>query len=333
MSIRLNKAIGVLLLLAIAGCTQTETNIPVTKPSKGLAVINFTSNFNTLRINEATNIKLLFHNYGDFDARNVTSILYGEGLLERSNEKNFSISIYQGKEDAHFWTLKAPLKLSQTESTTYVVSSRIYYYYNFSGTTQVAFVSPSYSGGEIPLSKTSLKSPLSVHFKARNPIRTLPQDNTSPGTMFTTTITISNDGVGNVDYFGCSSIQGCNKGSHLNSLRIKVPKDWTPVTNLDQWNKEEKGDEIEYSIYYDNLIENYNANSCSDSQTPACDNIRKALNDLRMVRGSEARIILQFAKDKVNDTTIDPISVSGDFGYEVDASDFTNRLPILVLGD
>lgn len=77
----------ILFMIIIAGCTQEEEqNPPVTTPvlkSKGLNIINFTSNFDTIRIQESTNIYAKIKNAGDFEALNVTAVLYGYGLIEK----------------------------------------------------------------------------------------------------------------------------------------------------------------------------------------------------------------------------------------------------------
>jgi len=59
----------------------------------------------------------------------------------------------------------------------------------------------------------------------------------------------------------------------------------------------------------------------------------QAINYLRMIRGDEARLVLQFGKSEVSEVIIDNIKFEGDFGFKVDVSDFKNRLNLLVLGD
>jgi len=335
--------ITLLFLILIMGCTTIEegaTQILVS--GKGLAIANFTTNFNTLRVNEATNIRSLFQNVGGFEAKDIRSVLYGEGLLERVSESNYTESILPDKQAIHVWTLKVPLKLSQTESTTYVISSRVYYLYNYSGFQQVGFVSPDYSGDDLPLSSNTRTSPITASINVRNPVRTLPQDNTSPGTIFTATIVLKNEGKGNVDYFNCSILSSppCRKEAYLSELRLSVPQDWTEMMNMSAWIKQvsAEGDDTIYILNYNALEAEYDAGiggvSCSGVFNSTWCNLRaEALNHLRMIRGEEARIVLQFAKEVVDEVVIDSITVSGDFGYEVDVSDFTQRITLLVLGD
>lgn len=448
-----------LFIILIAGCTTPTdtTDIPVViKDYNGLAIINFTSNFYNLRVNELTNLKSLMKNYGDFEARDIISVLYGEGLLERTNEQNYSESILSDKEAIHFWGLKVPLRLSQTESTAYTLSSRLYYTYNFSGFQQVGFVSPDYSGGDVPLSGAVSKSPLTVNIQTKNPVRTLPQDG-DQGTIFSVTTTITNQDDGNIDYFGCNALSTppCRKGGHLKELRMSIPADWIQITDLSAWdNESDEENEIEtYILNYDRLEAEYDYpqfdydttttcdnNSAEDTQTcvdtcyelyentiPVCNNeacvtvasqqlsnclsrktdgcltsttatetarstckstydseitacatnssciafavqnytdcledigtlcgcykyngcascrqksgveecnrVSEAINHLRLIRGEEARIVLQFAKLEVEETQIDDIMISGEFGYEVDINDFTSPVTLYIYGD
>jgi hypothetical protein len=312
------------------GCTGSEEQV---YEGNGLVITNFTSTFNTLRVNEATNLKLVMLNNGDFEAWNITSILYGEGLMTRENENNFTYSILSDKQELQFWTLRVPLKLSQTESTSYTISSRMYYYYNFSGFQQIGFVAPTYVGADLPLSSSTSKSPLKVSIQSRNPIRTLPDEES----LFSITITIINIGEGSINYIDCIGNPNCRKKSYINDLRISVPATWTPVTDLSAWSNEVSGDDIVYSINFGELDDNYyevlNCDETSYDETPACYPLSEALNSLRMVRDEEARIVLQFQIDEVTETLIDSVKVNGNFGYNVDVSDFKNPITLLVLGD
>ncbi len=327
-----------LFLLLITGCTlsnESQTTTPTININEnGLSIINFSTNFNVLRVNEATNIKLLLFNNGDFEAKNIQTILYGEGMLTRSNEKNFTERLLPEKRDIQYWTLTAPLALSQTESTTYVISSKIYYDYNFSGTQQVAIVPATYSGDEIPLSSTSKKSPLKTTIKARNPIRTITSD-TTDDTIFTITAIITNTGKGLINYYECSPQRGCRKNSYLNDFSITIPSSWSEVTDFSYWIKTENNEasEVTYSLNFDELNTEYEDNNCATSQSDTCSKINKAINYLKMIRGDEARIILQFSTPTVDEITINSVKVKGSFSYEVDASDFTNKIAILVRGD
>lgn len=319
----------------LMGCTQEPSNNVVVKTSNGLSVANFTTSLSTLRVNEMTNIQLLLRNDGFFDARDINAILYGEGLLVRDNEYNNSELVLPDKQDILFWTLRVPLSLSRTESTSYTVSARIYYYYNFSGTKQVGFVPSSYSGGDLPLSSTSRDSPLSVLINVNNPIRTFSSVNF---TTFTVTPIITRVDEGSIDYFNCN-VYGdlpCNKGGYINSIRLTVPIDWVEVTDLSVWSKSEDvvNSEKTYAISYDSLLSVYNGNNCSLlSNSTYCNKVSQSLNYLRMIRGDEARLVLQFGKLDVNEVIIDSVRVEGDFGFKVDVSDFKSRLNLLVLGD
>ncbi|MBD3312232.1 hypothetical protein GF352_02130 [archaeon] len=327
-----------LFLILIAGCTQdgaaTNGGTTTISSSKGVSAVNFTSDFTTLRINEVTTLRLLLQNQGDFEATNITTVLYGEGLLERPNENNFTSSLLPGKQDLHVWSLKVPLELSKTESTNYNLNARLFYNYNFSGFRQAGFVAPDYAGGDLPLSGGVSDSPLSVSISVRNPVRTLYEE----GTVFTLTIVVTNYGRGNVDYFNCSVLNTpqCRKEGYLNELRLSVPSDWGEVTDLSAWEEEVDEDNLEtiYVLNYDLLEGEYDSLSCTTKTDDAeCNLISEALNHLRMIRGNEARIVLQFSKGLVDESIIDVIKVSGDFGYEVDTSDFTSPTRLRVLGD
>jgi len=322
-------------LIMLMGCTQDPSTNVIVKTSNGLSVANFTTSLSTLRVNEMSNIQLLLRNDGFFDARDINSILYGEGLLVRDNEYNNSALILPDKQDILFWTLRVPLSLSRTESTSYTVSARIYYNYNFSGNKQIGFVPSTYSGGDLPLSSTTRQSPLSVLINVNNPIRTF---NTVDFTTFTITPVVSRVDDGSIDYFNCN-VYGdspCNKGGYINSVKLTVPIDWIEVTDLSVWTKSEDAvnSERTYSIYYDDLLVLYNDNSCrSLSNSTYCNKVNQAINYLRMIRGDEARLVLQFGKSEVSEVIIDNIKFEGDFGFKVDVSDFKNRLNLLVLGD
>ena len=352
--------LSIIAVLLITGCTQQSTTTQVIGvTSKGLNIINFTSNFNTLRVHESTNIKLQFKNNGDFEARNVTTILYGEGLLEKESAKNFTERILVGKEDIQFWTLNVPLELSRTQSTTYTLGARVYYYYNFSGFQQIGFVPTNYIGDDLPLSSGTGKGPLSVSMSVRNPIRTLPGENTT----FTITTTITDTEEGNVDYMGCSALSNppCRKGGHINELRMTLPKGWNEVTDLNQWIKatDNENNEITYTLNYDNLENEYNKNmnltegqwtecaipettncntdikccNCSIRITERCSTITNTISNLRLVRGDEARIVTQFSRAPVNDTLIEIIKIIGDYSYETDTHEFNKDITLNIKGD
>jgi len=238
-----------LFIILINGCTFLESdpgeqvsNIVTT--AKGIAVVNFTTDYNLLRINEATTIKLLLENVGDFEAKQLSTILYGEGLLENPASKTYTDNLIPNQQDLHAWTLQVPLRLSQTESTTYTINARIYYNYSFEGARQVGFVSPNYAGGDLPLSVLSEESPLQTTIETRNPIRTLPPETsggviTSDRTVFTITSVINNVGKGNVDYFNCSILSEppCRKEGYIEELRLSVPANWQDVTDMSAWDK------------------------------------------------------------------------------------------------
>lgn len=351
-------------LLLIAGCTQQTGTSIITVTSKGLNILNFTSNFNTLRVHESSNVKLEFKNNGDFEARNVTTILYGEGLLERLSQKEFSERILPGKEDVQFWVLNVPLELSKTESTTYTLGARVYYYYNFSGFQQAGFVPSSYIGEDLPLASGTGKGLLTVSMNVRNPIRTLPEGDT----IFTITAVITDTEEGNVDYINCSALSSppCRKGGHLNELRLTVPSKWVPVTSMNAWRNETKTEtnETTYVLNYDSLENEYNKKvslaegawkECSPSLTEGCNSdisccscairtggtegnarcnsITDAISNLRLVRGDEARIVLQFSTQPVTDTIIETVKITGDYSYETDTHEFKKSLTLNIKGD
>jgi hypothetical protein len=351
------------------GCTQEDDGgQEPTITNEGINILNFTTDSNTLRIYEETTIKALLKNVGFFEAKNITSVLYGEGLLERIQEVNYTNNLLRNFQDQHLWSLRVPLKLSQTESSSYTINARIYYLYNYSGFQQVGFVEPTYTGGDLPLSSGFQASPLRPKIDVRNPIRTLNQ-----GSVFSTTITISNVGKGNVDYFDCSPLRDppCTKGGYLNSLIISVPSDWIPITNMSAWtlNTSPETETAYYSLNFEKLEDDYNqpldssgepcdsvyadciedtatieefneclegrdCSSCKErSGDPRCNLIIEAISQLRMIRGTEARLVLLFNKTIVSEPRIDSITVSGDFGYEIDTSDFKSPIRLLILGD
>lgn len=325
-----------LFLLLILGCTQQATTvIPSTKAtSKGLNIDNFTTNFKELRVNEATNIKLVLNNLGDFTARNITSLIYGYGLLERVSENNFTENILSGKQDLQYWLLEVPLKLSKTEETTYTLGVRTYYFYNFSGFSQAGFVPSLYSGEDLPLSTGTNKGPLSVSLSLRNPIRTIPGENT----IFTLTILVQNNDVGTVDYYNCSPIsilKPCNKGGYLSELRLIIPSKWNQVTSLRLWNNQTQNNETTYTLNYDELEQKHKYYNCtsSDKNQELCSMINEAIGNLRMIRGEEVRIVLQFSVPEVQEVQVETVQVKGDYGYKIDANDFQNPLSIQVKGD
>lgn len=442
-----------LFLILIAGCTQdtsaSSNGGVITSARRGLTAVNFSSDFNTLRISEETVLKLLLENKGDFEATDIITVLYGEGLLERPNETNYTQSLTPDKQALHIWSLKVPLKLSQTESTNYNINARMYYNYEFSGFQQVGFVESDYVGGDLPLSSGVSTSPLNVNIDVRNPVRTLYDE----GTIFTITSVVANNGYGNVDYFNCSALNTppCRKEGYLNTFKLTIPNNWGEVTDMGAWKKsvDSENSEKTYTLDYDSLEASYdkltkrydlkeddsncvlkeedfdcdNENICdgydlfedcfNDNketfessecdyyglceyedcdftleeayvncyeryednyesiclQNPPhfdkeclrnhpddyvekcpytgtecvsckqreeygwCNRVGEALNHLKMIRGREVRIILQFSKGQVNESTIDVIKVEGDFGYEVDTSDFTSPVRLRVIGD
>lgn len=296
--------LALLFLGLILGCTQQQATTVVTKKAtNGLSINNLTTNFFDLRINEATNVKLVFKNVGDFIARDVKSLLYGYGLLEKTNEKNTTDSILSGKEDIQFWLLTVPLKLSKTESTTYTLGVRTYYFYNFSGFAQVGFVPSTYSGEDLALSAGTSKSPLTVSVNVRNPVRTLPPTLADPElkTAFTLTAVIQNNDLGTVDYYNCSATgpNPCGQGGYLNTLRMTVPSNWSPITDLSIWSSNDNPiNEVIYSLNFTELKKKYYDNLCNESvsaKTPNapspysdhnvfCSAINEAISNLRMVR-------------------------------------------------
>ncbi len=328
------------LLLFIVGCVNDSggDNV-INSNSYGIIVTNFTSTLNSLRVYESTDVKLSFTNNGDFSARNINSILYGEGLLERVHQVNYTDSLRPDGKFFHLWTLKAPVKLSQSSVTVYTISDRVYYDYNFSTTQQIGFVPLSYSGGDLSLSSVVKRSPISAHIKFSNPIRTIPVSEGSDESVFALTIIISNIGDGSVGYYGCSLTSGCSKNGYLNSFYITVPSDWVLIGDY-EYSKINGDGVVTYVFDYDSLNNDYNNNDCNcnpsdDDCNPSslCTKISNSLHALRLVRDSESRFVLQFRRGIVDSEVVNQIVVGGDFGYIVDVRDFTNPITITINGD
>ncbi len=321
------------LLLFIVGCVSDNSEDSVVKSNGyGIIVTNFTSTLNSLRVYESTDVKLSFTNNGDFNARDITSILYGEGLLERVHQVNYTDSLRPDGKSFHLWTLKAPIKLSQSSVTVYTISDRIYYYYNFSTTQQIGFVPLSYSGGDLSLSSVVKRSPISARIKFSNPIRTIPVSEGSDESVFALTVIINNIGDGSVGYYGCSLTSGCSKNSYLNSFYVTVPSDWSLISDYEY--KVIEGDGVvTYFFDYDALNNSYYDNDCNSATSSICTNISNSLHALRLVRDSESRFVLQFNRAIVDSEVVNQIIVGGDFGYIVDVRDFTNPVTITINGD
>jgi len=303
-----------LFLLIIPGCTLLESNgsgdiIPDVTPAvlKGLTVANFTSDFYNMRVYEKTNIKLLFDNKGDFDARNVKSVLYGYGLMNVLNEDSERDQILKNQQEINVWGLEVPLKLSQTESTTYYLNARFYYTYNFSGSQQIGFVEPDYDGGDLPLTYLTSDSPLKVSFEYRNPIRTFPPGTTDDKTIFTLTTIIENQGEGNVDYFGCSilGIPPCRKEGYMNELRMTTPADWHEVMNMNGWERTCVGtDYVELSFLSTGKLDGTCVNGFCTSTVPANPYIgRSCTQNVECTYFGEAMIYVDDKTTTSDDTT------------------------------
>ncbi len=271
----------ILLILSviISGCVQTEEEQE--QPSvlfgkgRGLTITNYTSTRNSLSLKETTEIKINFKNIGDFQARNISAIIYGYGELEKVSEKPYIVEILPGLEDFMFWILKAE-KLGSA-ITNYQINSRIYYLYNFSGYEQVSFIPEDYSGENPALSKQNAMSPLHVDLESGSPIRTISPEKTpckkgecvgglndesgfcydsfdndgdgltdcydsdctsSCGQEFSITIIIKNKGLGDVKYK-----ENPKKAYKINNLIVQVPDSWIETFNVT--GKTSEGSEVE----------------------------------------------------------------------------------------
>jgi|GEM_PF-5974104 len=328
-----------LFIILIAGCTQDggQSIITPSIKSEGLNIINFTTNFNTIRIQESTSLNLKLRNAGPFDSTNIKAVLYGYGLLIKQDLKNETeIILRDGKEDVLSWVLRAPVVLSQTESTQYTVNARVYYWYNFSGFKQIAFVPSNYIGDSPTVYSNVESGPLSVNIQTISPLRSLE----GMGVNFSLTIEVNKDEVGSVNYYNDTL-----RSYHLNELRIIVPATWIPLDNLYAFNFITRGDEVEYKLNFDDLQEMYNNNTyscpgsglsncdCTVSNSAQCVRISAAINNLWLIRGEKARLVMMFYHPDVTDPTIDVVQVKGNYGYEIDTKEFTGPLVITVRGD
>ncbi len=317
-------------LVILFGCTNQSSTTPIFTPTEpGVYVYNLSSSDTNLIINEQANVEVTFLNNGDFDARNLTSIIYGYGFLEKVNELNFTKLVLKGKKAIHLWTLKAPVKLTDVGEISYKIGVKSYYLYNFSTLSQVAFVPPEYVGEGLKLSSVIKKSPLIVKVSTRNPVRTF-----SDKEIFSLKLTIKNIGSGDVSYFKCSYLDNCNKNNHINELRLTVPKDWEAYSDelklLEQDSLvEEQESSKTYILNYDILLDKYKTTTNNDKKQM----YKNLLNDLWLSRGEESYIVFLFTKQKVSQVSVDNVFVSGEFGYSIDTSDFNKYIVMTIRGN
>lgn len=250
--------------------------------------------------------------------------------------------ILAGKEDVFTWVLRAPTTLSQTQSTTYPISVRVYYLYNYSGFQQIAFVPTNYVGDAPTVYSSSNNGPLSVSVQTITPIRSL----ANQGVNFSLTVEINNLESGSVNYYNNSL-----KAYHLNEFTLTLPHNWSPLDNLSAWNVSLIGDFKTYKLSFDELQSKYYTSEhqcldqtltcegsrvccdCTRSNSTTCLLVNAAINNLWLIRGDKARVLLRFKHPDVSIPTIDIVQVKGDYGYEIDAKEFTGVYNINVRGD
>lgn len=342
------------LILLLLGCTGQPAGEGASTQTAlvndlGLNILSFTTSRSALRTMELTDVDVVVRNDGNYMARNLTSIIYGYGSLDEVTgaRKNRLQDLTPTSQNNFHYSFTVPVSITELETTSYTLNTRVYYVYNFNASTQLAFVPTEYTGSTPVIASTTSNSTLQATItSSRAPVRLI-----NNWGNFSLEINVQNTGHGNVKYLyeesGNYNLNG-NKSNFINALSVIVPSDWDVELEMG-WIINDLGNgRTEYKLDYDYLEDLYYAPvytcqsnvllstcSCTQSSSDECNQISEARRKLWMIRGDTATIVLQFSKAFTGLQTplIEPVSVSGEYGYEIDTSTFTGPININVIGE